>query len=243
MKLYFSWLIVLVGCSEQFTSLDGISPETGGDSGSGGSAGLNWIDARTGGEASVPPDGGPSPGGSSASTGGSASGGTSSTSGGSDTGGLGAGDAGGSEAGSGGYAGSADSGGSATGGAPAAECESGETRCSELQPQVCIDGAWRDDGSSCATACLEGTCVECLPGSDVGCLDPTQPGACDVTGHLVPDGPACAGATPQCAGNECIECTAGNTSQYCPSCGVGTVPCCKSTFGDGCGCQTFNGCQ
>lgn len=154
----------------------------------------------------------------------------------------------GDEGGRGGDGGGAGGvGGAPSGGAGGGDaCTTGETRCTGSQPEICADGDWFKSGSACSGStpvCLDGRCVQCEPGAGQ-CMSPTQPGICDSTGSWVPSGDACAYDTPQCLDNECVACDPDNvqTASYCPSCGGG-IPCCMSTFGDGCGCFTFDGCQ
>jgi hypothetical protein len=90
-----------------------------------------------------------------------------------------------------------------------AGCATGAVRCAGLQPQMCVSGAWWENGAACSGACLDGACelpcggaglsvhhtgtgltwTDCAP---VGVHDSAQAGeACRVW----------------CAANSCSACT------------------------------------
>jgi hypothetical protein len=238
-RIHLVWALLCAGCGgDQFgasahgvedAGSDGsprttVQPSQADAESSGGSAGAVALHHSSGGS-SVGAGGSVSQGGSSGSSGAAGGGGTSSGGGGAQAGGA-----------------------PSDGGTDA--CETGATRCSGTQPQVCASGAWFDSGSACSgdtPVCLEGRCVECSPGEE-RCMGPTQPGKCDSTGTMVASGSACSGTTPQCLDNTCVACDGSNvkTAGYCPDCGG--LECCKtSTATPGaigsCGCQTFNGCE
>ena len=205
----FMMVFVLAGCSSDPFVASGAALE--GDSGLGGSSGSagSTVTSEAGaGARSAAGSGGSDEGGSGGE------GGTATSDSGLALGGSSSDDAGVLSEDAGG------SGGATVEAGPVAECETSAVRCEGSQPQTCVAGAWYASGVSCSVACLNGACVECVPGSDTGCLSPTQPGACDATGHRVPSGPACAGATPQCSGNSCVACNPDTVSSggYCPSC-------------------------
>ena len=114
-------------------------------------------------------------------------------------------------------------------------CTTGEWRCSERQPQVCISDFWLDNGSECSSPtgiCLNGACVACRPGSD-SCAPAYaggwegyvgRPQTCDATGSWVV-GTECSDATPRCYMGECMACA--DVRINCPD----QIPCCD-TDGD-----------
>ena len=113
-------------------------------------------------------------------------------------------------------------------------CTTGEGRCSDRQPQVCISDFWLDNGSTCSSNeppfrdCLNGACVECSPGRSSCTSNGTNgvnwPQTCDATGSWVVD-TECSGATPLCRGGTCTTC---EDVALISACSDGQFVCCDT---------------
>lgn len=121
-------------------------------------------------------------------------------------------------AGLGGTVASAGAGGTAGGSPPA--CSSGDTRCSMLVPETCVDGQW-EDAAACAGGCVAGACTPCEPGAK-NCSDATAQ-SCDETGNWVNE-QVCSICTDGVCSGSCtpgnLQCAANNVLQKCD--GTGT---------------------